>query len=67
MRATADNSDLALVSGIDTQRVTWWTWAIGAVLAATAGILLAVFQAQILPIMGWKFLIPLFAAVILGA
>ncbi len=66
MRATADNSDLALVSGIDTQRVTWWTWAIGAVLAATAGILLAVFQAQILPIMGWKFLIPLFAAVILG-
>ena len=38
----------------------------GAVLAATAGVLLAVFQAQLLPIMGWKFLIPLFAAVILG-
>ena len=66
MRATADNPDLALVSGIDIQRVTWWTWTIGAVLAATAGVLLAVFQAQILPIMGWKFLIPLFAAVILG-
>ena len=66
MRATADNPDLALVSGIDTQRVLWWTWAMGAALAATAGVLLAVFQAQILPIMGWKFLIPLFAAVILG-
>ena len=66
MRATADNPDLALVSGIGTQRVIWWTWAMGAVLAATAGILLAVFQAQVLPIMGWKFLIPLFAAVILG-
>ena len=38
----------------------------GAALAATAGILLAVFQANMLPIMGWKFLIPLFAAVILG-
>ena len=66
MRATADNPDLALVSGIDTQRVIWWTWVIGAALAATAGILLAVFQAHLLPIMGWKFLIPLFAAVILG-
>ena len=66
MRATADNPDLALVSGIDTRRVRWSTWAMGAALAATAGVLLAVFQAQILPIMGWKFLIPLFAAVILG-
>ena len=66
MRATADNPDLALVSGIDTQRVIWSTWIMGAALAATAGILLAVFQAQLLPIMGWKFLIPLFAAVILG-
>ena len=66
MRATADNPELALVSGINTQRVVRWTWAMGAVLAATAGVLLAVFQAQLLPIMGWKFLIPLFAAVILG-
>ena len=66
MRAMADNSDLALVSGIDTQRVIWVTWILGAVLAAIAGVLLAVFQAQLLPIMGWRFLILLFAAVILG-
>ena len=66
MRATADNPNLALVSGIDTQRVIWSTWVMGAGLVATAGVLLAVFQAQLLPIMGWKFLIPLFAAVILG-
>ena len=66
MRATADNPDLALVSGIGTRRVIWWTWVMGAALAATAGILLGVFQANMLPIMGWKFLIPLFAAVILG-
>ena len=66
MRATADNAQLALVSGISTRGVTWWTWGIGAALAATAGVLLAVFQGQLLPIMGWKFLIPVFAAVILG-
>ena len=44
MRATADNPDLALVSGIDTRRVLWWTWAMGAALAATAGVLLACFR-----------------------
>ena len=66
MRATADNPDLALVSGIDTRRVIWLAWTMAAALAATAGILLAVYQAQLLPTMGWKFLIPLFAAVILG-
>ncbi len=66
MRATSDNLELAQVSGINTERVIWWTWAIGAALAATAGVLLAIFQAQLLPIMGWRFLIPLFAAVILG-
>ena len=37
MRATADNPDLALVSGIDTRRVIWATWAIGGGLAAIAG------------------------------
>ena len=66
MRATSDNMELARVSGINTERVIWWTWAISATLAATGGILLAVFQAQLLPIMGWRILIPLFAAVILG-
>ena len=66
MRATSDNPDLALVSGIATQSVIRFTWAIGAGMAATAGILLAVFQAQLLPAMGWRLLIPLFAAVILG-
>jgi branched-chain amino acid transport system permease protein/neutral amino acid transport system permease protein len=66
MRATSDNLELARVSGINTERVIWWTWAIGAALAATAGVLLAVFQALLYPDMGWEILIPLFAAVILG-
>jgi branched-chain amino acid transport system permease protein/neutral amino acid transport system permease protein len=66
MRATSDNMELARVSGINTEHVLWWTWGLSAALAATAGVLLAIFQAQLLPIMGWRFLIPLFAAVILG-
>ena len=66
MRATADNADLARISGINTQHVVWWTWAIAAAFAAIAGTLLAVSQAQLLPIIGWKVLILLFAGVILG-
>lgn len=66
MRATSDNLELARVSGINTEHVLRWTWAIGAALATTAGVLLAIFQAQLFPIMGWRILIPLFAAVILG-
>ena len=66
MRATSDNPALARVTGINTKHVIWWTWAVSGALAAVAGVMLAVTQAQLLPIMGWKFLIPLFAAVILG-
>ena len=40
MRATSDNVNLALVSGIDTEWVVIWTWLLGAGLAAAGGILL---------------------------
>lgn len=66
MRATSDNMELARVSGINTTRIIYWTWAIAAAYAAIAGTLLAVSQAQLLPHSGWKVLIPLFAAVTLG-
>ena len=65
MRATADNPQLAWVCGIDTGRVTAWTWVLGAALAAAAGVLYGI-DAQLRPDMGWSFLLPLFAAVILG-
>ena len=39
MRATADNMELARVSGIDTERVIIWTWGIGGALVAAGGIL----------------------------
>jgi branched-chain amino acid transport system permease protein/neutral amino acid transport system permease protein len=65
MRATADNMELALISGIDTERVIMWTWGIGGALAAAGGILYGI-DVQLHPGMGWNFLIPLFAATILG-
>ena len=65
MRATSDNMELALVSGIDTERVIILTWGIGGSLAAAGGILYGI-DVQIHPYMGWNFLIPLFAATILG-
>ncbi len=65
MRAMADNPDLARVSGIDTEQVVRWTWAIGGALVAVAGVMLAL-QAQLDPALGFILLLPLFAATILG-
>lgn len=65
MRATADNTELALISGIDTEGIVMWTWGIGGGLAAAAGMLYGI-DVQLHPGMGWNFLIPLFAAAILG-
>jgi len=65
MRAMADNTDLARVVGIDTERVVVWTWIIGGVMAASAGIFLGM-DTRLHPIMGWTFLLPVFAAAILG-
>jgi len=66
MRATSDNMELAQVSGIDTERVINWTWAIGAALAAAGGILAGIEDKFITPNFGWNMLLPIFAAVILG-
>jgi branched-chain amino acid transport system permease protein/neutral amino acid transport system permease protein len=65
MRATADNMELALVSGIDTERVIILTWGIGGAMAAAGGILYGI-DVQVHAYMGWNFLIPIFAATILG-
>jgi branched-subunit amino acid ABC-type transport system permease component len=65
MRAFADNPDLALVSGINTERVILWTWTIAGALIAIAGTLLAL-KANLKPELGFGLLLPLFAATILG-
>mgnify|MGYP000250470407 CR=1 FL=1 len=66
MRATADNMQLARVSGINTESVINWTWAIGAALAAAGGTLAGIEDKFITPNFGWNMLLPIFAAVILG-
>lgn len=65
MRATSDNVNLALVSGIETEHVVLWTWLLGASLAAAGGILLGM-SVRLQPIMGWDLLLPIFAATVLG-
>jgi branched-chain amino acid transport system permease protein/neutral amino acid transport system permease protein len=65
MRATADNADLARISGINTDRVVMWTWFIGGGLAGASGVMYGLYS-QLRPEMGWFLLLPLFASVILG-
>ena len=65
MRAMADNMDLAQITGIHTEKVILWTWVIAAVLAAAGGIFLGI-DTRLNPIMGWRLLLPVFAATILG-
>lgn len=65
MRAMSDDADLARVTGIGTERVVAWTWVVGAVLAAAAGILTGI-DTLLKPYMGWDLLLPIFAAAILG-
>lgn len=66
MRAVADNGPLALVSGIDTDRIAVWTWLLAGGLAGLAGMLLAVLQGSFDPEMGWASLFLIFTSVILG-
>ncbi len=65
MRAASDNLELALVTGIDINRVVLWTWLMGVSLAAVGGVLLGI-DVQLRPVMGWNLLLPIFAATILG-
>ncbi|MDL5361449.1 branched-chain amino acid ABC transporter permease [Halalkalicoccus sp. NIPERK01] len=66
MRAMADNKDLALVTGIPTERVVRATWVIGAGLAGVAGYLVVLDRGTITYNLGWFLLLLIFAAVILG-
>jgi branched-chain amino acid transport system permease protein len=65
MRATADDDDLAQITGINTKRVIYWTWFIAAGVTGMAGIYF--FEAsQIQPGSGFIQLLLIFAVVILG-
>jgi branched-chain amino acid transport system permease protein len=65
LRAVADNPSLAAVRGIDRDRVVRASWMIAGALTAIAGVLIGLDRA-IDPLIGWNYLIPVFAAAILG-
>lgn len=65
MRAASDDTDLARIRGIDTKRLVIYVSLIGGVIAGIAGVMLGI-DSNINPTMGFLFLIPIFAAVILG-
>jgi neutral amino acid transport system permease protein len=66
MRALADNFDLAETTGIDTNRIVIYTWALSGALAALAGVLVAASVGSFTPNTGFTLLLSLFAAVTLG-
>ena len=65
MRATSDSPELARITGIDTELVVRMTWIIGAALAVAAGVFLAI-DTHVETQMGFRLLLPMFAAAILG-
>ena len=65
MRAVAENPALAMVSGINVERVFKWSWILGASLAAVAGTLHAHIT-QLDPEMGFELILPMFAALVVG-
>ncbi|MBI1492115.1 branched-chain amino acid ABC transporter permease [Halocynthiibacter styelae] len=65
MRAYSDNEDLALLSGINPERVVMITWIIVAALATTAGVLYGL-DKGFKPFTYFQLLLPIFASAIVG-
>ena len=66
MRATSGNRSLAEVAGIDTTGVIRQTWFISAAAGALSGVLYAVLFSPFRPVVGFEYLIVIFAATLLG-
>ncbi|MCQ0094156.1 branched-chain amino acid ABC transporter permease [Roseovarius sp. M141] len=65
MRAYSDNEDLALLSGINPERVVMLTWIIVAALATIAGVLYGL-DKSFKPFTYFQLLLPIFASAIVG-
>jgi len=65
MRAYSDNEDLALLSGINPEKVVTVTWLIVAALATVAGVLYGL-DKSFKPFTYFQLLLPIFAAAIVG-
>ena len=66
MRAVSDNPDLAMVSGIDVENIVRATWIVGGFCATAAGVFMAMDTQFVESTMGFRMLLPMFAAAILG-
>ncbi|HHS82460.1 MAG TPA: branched-chain amino acid ABC transporter permease [Devosia sp.] len=65
MRAFSDNEDLALLSGINPEKVVTYTWLIVAALATIAGVLYGL-DKSFKPFTYFQLLLPIFASAIVG-
>lgn len=65
MRAYSDNEDLALLSGVNPDRVVAITWMLAAALATIAGVLYGL-DKSFRPFTYFQLLLPIFAAAIVG-
>ncbi len=65
MRAFSDNEDLALLSGINPEKVVTYTWIIVAGLATIAGVLYGL-DKSFKPFTYFQLLLPIFASAIVG-
>ena len=65
MRAFSDNEDLALLSGINPERVVMYAWLIAGALATTAGVLYGL-DKSFKAFTYFQLLLPIFAAAIVG-
>ncbi|MEM8979212.1 MAG: branched-chain amino acid ABC transporter permease [Pseudomonadota bacterium] len=65
MRAFSDNEDLALLSGINPERVVRVTWVLVAILATIAGVLYGL-DKSFKPFTYFQLLLPIFASAIVG-
>ncbi|MHA1444849.1 MAG: branched-chain amino acid ABC transporter permease, partial [Candidatus Hodarchaeales archaeon] len=66
MRATADSTELAQVSGINTKRIIYYTWFLAAGLTGFGAAFVRANQARFSTYDGFWLLLPIFAVVILG-
>jgi neutral amino acid transport system permease protein len=65
MRALSDNLELAETAGINTSRVILMTWIFAGAFAGLAGVLAGA-TTQLQPELGFEYLLPIFAVVVLG-
>ncbi len=66
VRAAADDLDLAALSGIDVNRVIIIIWALAGGLATYGGVAASLQFNVVTPLLGLRFVLPIFAAVIVG-